>query len=85
MESCRSSWIVQKYIHPPALLKGQKLSLVVLLLVRSLDPLDAYVYRHFYARVAPKKYTLEAKSLGDAEVHLTDMVQQDDWTGVSVG
>lgn len=82
MEAHGCSWVVQKYIHPPLLLSGRKCSLVVLVVVQSMEPLCAYFYRHFYARVASKQFNMKSKDIADPGVHLTDMVQMEEWKGV---
>jgi len=83
MDAHGCSWVVQKYVHPPLLLLGRKCSLVVLVVVQSMEPLCAYIYKHFYARVASKQYSMSPKDIADPGVHLTDMVQVEEWKGVT--
>ena len=58
-----------EYVRRPLLLKGRKFDLRLLVCVRSLAPLRAYVYRGWYARLASAAYA--GAPLHDASAHFT--------------
>ncbi|GMH33761.1 hypothetical protein BSKO_01595 [Bryopsis sp. KO-2023] len=68
-EANSGNWIIQKAINPPLLIGGKKLTMAVFLLVRSFSPLDAYMFKNMYGRLAMKEFSVRAKSLQDPTVH----------------
>ena len=58
-----------EYVRRPLLLQGRKFDLRLLVCVRSLAPLRAYVYRGWYARLASAAY--DGAPLHDASAHFT--------------
>ncbi|GBG24642.1 Tubulin monoglycylase TTLL3 [Hondaea fermentalgiana] len=63
--------IVQKYIENPQLGPGhRKLDLRVWVLVTSWAPLKAWIYNPFYCRMCRDPYSLDARDLSRASVHL---------------
>ena len=61
--------LVSKYISRPALYHGSKFDLRYIVLVRSLAPLDVYVYKMFWIRVANQPYSLD--HFDEYEKHFT--------------
>lgn len=58
IHSLRHGKVVQKYIERPLLLKcGRKFDIRQWVLVKSFFPLQAYIYRHCYARLSSVKYS----------------------------
>lgn len=65
--------ICQRYIAKPALFKGRKFDLRFFVLLRGLQPLDAFVSDVFWSRVANHSYSTDVTSLSDFETHFTVM------------
>jgi hypothetical protein len=63
--------IASQYLSRPALYKGRKFDLRYIIMVRSLQPLEMYVYRMFWIRAANKPFSLD--HLDDYEKHFTVM------------
>ncbi len=61
--------IASQYLSRPALYKGRKFDLRYIIMVRSLQPLEMYVYRMFWIRAANKPFSLD--QLDDYEKHFT--------------
>jgi len=70
MEANSGDWVVGKLIPDPMLINGRKFILSLYLLVRSFQPMDAFLYNRSSGRLASKDYTTAAESLSDEEVHL---------------
>lgn len=64
--------VVQAYIPRPLLLGGHKFDLRLYVLVTSFGPLEAFLYRSGFARVATRPFTDSAAACGDKFVHLTN-------------
>ncbi|CAI5537688.1 unnamed protein product, partial [Closterium sp. Naga37s-1] len=65
--------VCQKYISRPALFHGRKFDLRLLLLLKRLKPLEAYLSDVFWARIANKEYSQAEDSLSDFQTHFTVM------------
>ncbi|KAL6965791.1 hypothetical protein U1Q18_036852 [Sarracenia purpurea var. burkii] len=65
--------ICQKYIERPALFKGRKFDLRYIILVRSMDPLEIFLYDVFWVRLANNQYSLDKNSFFEYETHFTVM------------
>ena len=52
----KSSRVAQKYIESPLLWKGRKFDMRFIVLLRSTDPLELYVYDRYWVRVANELY-----------------------------
>ncbi|CAN6480232.1 unnamed protein product [Victoria cruziana] len=65
--------ICQKYIEHPALFKGRKFDIRYIVLVRSMNPLEIFLFDVFWVRLANNIYTLEKNSLFEYETHFTVM------------
>ena len=66
-------YVVQRYIHKPYLMDGFKFDLRIYVLVMSVDPLQAYIYREGMARFAAEKYKVPKNSnLENLYMHLTN-------------
>jgi tubulin--tyrosine ligase-like protein 12 len=63
--------LVQKYIHQPVLYNKRKFDLRYILLVRTTQPLEVYLYKMFWIRLANKEFSLD--SFDDYEKHFTVM------------
>jgi len=64
--------VVQKYIPNPLLLHGFKFDLRLYVLVTSFSPLEAYIYKSGFARVASRAFSDTATSAHDKFIHLTN-------------
>eukprot|EP00466_Bigelowiella_natans_P011884 jgi/Bigna1/143465/aug1.79_g18173 len=72
-ESPRSEHVAQEYIANPMLLDGYKFDLRVYVLLESLTPLKAYVFRDGLARLCTEKYAAPSSgNLNNTFVHLTN-------------
>lgn len=69
-EASAGNWVVHKAVHPPMLMDGNKLELSAFVLVRSFEPLEAYVHKEIVGRRAQKAYTTDAKCLHHTEIHM---------------
>ena len=63
--------IVQKYIEKPLLIKGRKFDLRFIVGVKSIKPLEAFIYQTFWVRVANNEYDLDIRSLFSYATHFT--------------
>ncbi|KAH8097924.1 hypothetical protein JL720_843 [Aureococcus anophagefferens] len=64
--------VVQAYLDRPRLLGGHKFDLRLYVLVTSFAPLEAFLYREGFARVATKPFSAPGDDNGDKFVHLTN-------------
>ena len=55
--------IAQKYISKPVLRRGRKVDLRYILLVKSMNPLILFLYKHFWIRSSNNPYTLDRRSM----------------------
>jgi tubulin--tyrosine ligase-like protein 12 len=65
--------IAQKYIERPLLYKGKKHDFRFIIPVRSIRPLEAYIYNTFWLRASNNPYTLDRLSFNEYETHFTVM------------
>ncbi|XP_057969004.1 uncharacterized protein LOC131158277 isoform X2 [Malania oleifera] len=65
--------ICQKYIEHPALFKGKKFDLRYIVLVRSINPLEIFLWDVFWVRLANNAYSLDKCSFFEYETHFTVM------------
>ena len=64
--------IIQRYITNPMLLNGYKFDLRIYVLVTSINPLEAFIYKDGFARISTVPFTLDPEHLGNKYVHLTN-------------
>ncbi|XP_030642688.1 tubulin monoglutamylase TTLL4 [Chanos chanos] len=64
--------LVQKYLHKPYLISGNKFDLRIYVYVTSYDPLRIYIFNDGLVRFASCKYSSSMKSLGNKFMHLTN-------------
>ncbi|XP_062312743.1 tubulin polyglutamylase TTLL4 isoform X1 [Osmerus eperlanus] len=64
--------LVQKYLHKPYLISGNKFDLRIYVYVSSYDPLRIYIFSDGLVRFASCKYSSSTKSLGNKFMHLTN-------------
>ncbi len=65
--------LVQKYITYPVKRLHRKIDLRFILMVRSIQPLQAYLYKHFWIRTANDEYNLDVRFREEYETHFTVM------------
>ncbi|XP_036396690.1 tubulin polyglutamylase TTLL4-like [Megalops cyprinoides] len=68
----RRPLLVQKYLHKPYLISGNKFDLRIYVYVSSYDPLRIYVFTDGLVRFASCKYSSSMKSLSNKFMHLTN-------------
>ncbi|XP_048862885.1 tubulin polyglutamylase TTLL4 [Brienomyrus brachyistius] len=68
----RRPLLVQKYLHKPYLISGNKFDLRIYVYVSSFDPLRIYIFNDGLVRFASCKYSSSMKSLGNKFIHLTN-------------
>ena len=73
---CGQQSVVQRYVADPLLLRGHKFDLRLYVLVTSFNPLEAFVHREGFARVAVRPYSTAAADLAEELVHLTNATIQ---------
>lgn len=49
--------VLQKYLLNPLLLNGYKFDMRIYVLVTSINPLEAYVYKEGFARISTERYS----------------------------
>ncbi|HUA51981.1 MAG TPA: tetratricopeptide repeat protein [Candidatus Sulfotelmatobacter sp.] len=64
--------VVQRYIDNPRLIDGRKFHLRIYVLITSLAPLRAYIYRQGIARITPEPYATDDAALARPAVHVTN-------------
>ncbi|KAF0026863.1 hypothetical protein F2P81_021600 [Scophthalmus maximus] len=64
--------LVQRYLHKPYLISGNKFDLRIYVYVTSYDPLKIYIYTDGLVRFASCKYSSSMKTLGNKFMHLTN-------------
>jgi tubulin--tyrosine ligase-like protein 12 len=65
--------IAQKYIESPCLLGVKKFDLRFVVLLKSVLPLEVYVYDEFYTRLSNNAFTMSESSFATYETHFTVM------------
>lgn len=65
--------IAQKYIRSPVLRQGRKVDLRYILLVKSVNPLNMFLYKHFWIRSSNNPYTVDRRYLSTYETQFTVM------------
>mmetsp|Transcript_11441 Transcript_11441/g.9840 ORF Transcript_11441/g.9840 Transcript_11441/m.9840 type:complete len:113 (-) Transcript_11441:574-912(-) len=64
--------ILQKYLKNPMLLDGYKFDLRIYVLVTSITPLEAYIYKEGFARMSTSHFNLNPDDLKNNFIHLTN-------------
>lgn len=64
--------LVQKYLHKPYLISGNKFDLRIYVYVTSYDPLRIYIFNDGLVRFASCKYSSSMKTLNNKFMHLTN-------------
>mmetsp|Transcript_38682 Transcript_38682/g.28550 ORF Transcript_38682/g.28550 Transcript_38682/m.28550 type:complete len:157 (+) Transcript_38682:1447-1917(+) len=65
--------IAQKYIHNPCLYNGRKFDLRFVVMLKSIFPLELYVYDEFYSRFSNNQFEMNESSFPEYETHFTVM------------
>ena len=65
--------IVQKYIERPCLFRGRKFDMRFVALVKSVLPLEVYVYEEFYTRHSNNAFEMSESTFSVYETHFTVM------------
>lgn len=65
--------IAQKYIANPVLRQGRKVDLRYVLLIKSVQPLTLFLYKHFWIRSSNNPYTVDRRALATYETQFTVM------------
>ncbi|KAG7463983.1 hypothetical protein MATL_G00182420 [Megalops atlanticus] len=68
----RRPLLVQRYIHRPYLIGGNKFDLRIYVYISSYDPLHIYIYSDGLVRFASCKYSSSVKTLRNKFMHLTN-------------
>jgi tubulin polyglutamylase TTLL5 len=64
--------VLQRYISNPLLLDGFKFDMRIYVLVTSISPLEAFLYREGFARLSTLPYSLSQELMDNKLVHLTN-------------
>jgi len=65
--------IVQKYISKPLTVQKRKFDLRFIVNLRSVNPLEAYIYDNFWIRLSNNEFVLTKDNLNEYETHFTVM------------
>jgi len=65
--------IAQKYITKPLTLQGRKFDLRFIVNLKSVLPLEAYLYDEFWIRLSNNKFEVTTSNLNNYETHFTVM------------
>eukprot|EP00828_Plagiopyla_frontata_P045224 TRINITY_DN7679_c0_g1_i1.p1 TRINITY_DN7679_c0_g1~~TRINITY_DN7679_c0_g1_i1.p1 ORF type:complete len:210 (+),score=27.97 TRINITY_DN7679_c0_g1_i1:229-858(+) len=68
--------LAQKYITHPLCYQNKKIDLRYIVLVKSILPLEVFIYKHFWIRRANKDFNLDPRNLFDYQTHFTVMNYQ---------
>jgi len=68
----RTDTVVQRYVDRPYPIDGRKGHLRIYVLITSVEPLRAYIYRDGIVRFAPEPYDPRPERLGDISMHVTN-------------
>lgn len=60
----------------PLLLDGHKFDMRIYVLVTSMNPLEAYVYKEGFARLSTQRYSLDGGDINNKFIHLTNFSVQ---------
>lgn len=64
--------VLQKYLNNPLLLNGFKFDIRIYVLVTSINPLEAFIYKEGFARLSTQPYTLDTNLIDNKFIHLTN-------------
>ena len=67
------SMVMQRYVKNALLLKGYKFDMRIFVLVTSVNPIEAFVYKEGFGRFSSQPYTLEANDKSNKFIHLTNV------------
>ncbi len=70
------TYVVQRYADAPLLVGGKKFDVRIYVLVTSYAPLVVYLHREGFARFTSSRDNRSLKSLGDNDLHLTNVAVQ---------
>jgi tubulin polyglutamylase TTLL5 len=65
--------IMQRYLKNPLLLNGYKFDLRIYVLVTSVNPLEAFIYKEGFGRFSTQPYTLDPNDKANKFIHLTNV------------
>lgn len=65
--------VMQKYLKNPLLLNGYKFDLRIYVLVTSVNPLEAFIYKEGFGRFSTQPYTLDPNDKANKFIHLTNV------------
>ena len=65
--------VMQRYLKNPLLLNGYKFDMRIFVLVTSVNPLEAFVYKEGFGRFSTQPFTLEPNDKSNKYIHLTNV------------
>lgn len=65
--------VMQRYLKNPLLLNGYKFDLRIYVLVTSVNPLEAFIYKEGFGRFSTQPYTLDPNDKANQYIHLTNV------------
>ena len=65
--------VVQRYLTKPYLIDGYKFDLRIYVLVTSVNPLEAFIYKEGFGRFSTQPYTLDPTDKANKYIHLTNV------------
>ncbi len=64
--------VMQRYLKNPLLLNGYKFDLRIYVLVTSVNPLEAFIYKEGFGRFSTQPYSLDPNDKANVFIHLTN-------------
>jgi tubulin polyglutamylase TTLL5 len=64
--------VLQRYVSNPFLVDGFKFDMRIYVLVTSINPLEAFIYREGFARLSTERYSLDENLMDNKYIHLTN-------------
>ena len=64
---------MQRYIKNPLLLNGYKFDLRIYVLVTSVNPIEAFIYKEGFGRFSTQPFTLDPTDKANKYIHLTNV------------
>jgi tubulin polyglutamylase TTLL5 len=64
--------VIQRYLKNPLLLNGYKFDFRIYVVVTSVNPLEAFIYKEGFGRFSTQPYTLDPDAKANSFIHLTN-------------
>ena len=65
--------VMQRYLKNPLLLNGYKFYMRIYVLITSVNPVEAFIYKKSFSGFSTQPYTLDPNSKANQYIHLTNV------------